>query len=737
MDELSSPVREIPVNQLSFTDAFLRAVQLMATTAGDPPPAEEAHPDVPVGAEGGDEAMDVDFDNLDIFHDFPGNQLWWLFRPDPFLTGRRDCLQLRVTATTSMREIENQIVQVWPDLRPGSPNWTILYANNLAFDSLHPPMHQDGSAFVVKAIVDEPPGPAQHSVVLLSMRTWNSRTGHVGSSSMHAFVLDTQSEIHEIFDSIDFHQRCDSSPCPIEHNGDIIFPWDHHHPLRVFDGDFLNIHAVTHLDEVFAMTADQTGQGVPAIAELPGYFQQRVVRQMQGQYEADELIMITCTAQQALTSWARSIFRFTHMISLEKPLLAAFVPESDSVVFMRFTAPQPLDVYQLYYSIVTYMLDGDEQNWQFVPIFHADSAFLDPQAQYVGIRQEDRHVLYDPEVLCLIEIRLASENPGTSRYQEVEYHSRFLPSDLDIPTLYQTANVDALCAQEDCLCWVNGQVALPHGSVHLPDGSFIQIFIGDDTSSNTSNKGRSDCLMIDNMETETVADATRSSARSLQPPNMSEASTTTRPSRPLLGGLIMVLIRPRFRMILLLCGICLFLNVERFGEALHPGPMMWLGTTNPSGLRGKEETYFSLPEGLWGIAETHLTQLNQRDAHASLKRLANTHQRALQFYHGAPVAPRSARSTTGTWSGVSFAADMPCLPIQIPWPNSEFSLGRIQMAQVWYGPFQMTGANLYGWPQSPTWPRALEATEQHAHTPHTRIGALPNWTTLHYGGLQL
>ena len=562
-DDFSSPVREIPVNHFSFTDAFLHAVQLMATTAGDPgQPAAGAHPHVPAGGVDNDEAMDLDFDNLDIFQDFPGDQLWWLLRPDPLLTGRQNCLQLWVTAITSMREVENQIVQVWPDLQPGSPTWTILYANNLAFDTLLPPLHRHGSAFIVKATVDEPPGPAQHSVILLSLRTWNIRTGHVATSSLHAFVMDTQSEIHEIFDSIDFHQRCDGSPCPIEHNGAIIHPWHHHHPLRLFDGDFLNIHAVTHLGDVITVTSDQTGQGIPSLDELPEQFQQRVVMQMQERAEADELVLLACTAQQALTSWARGIYAFTHMISVQKSILAAFVPESDSVVFMRFAAPRPLDVYELYYSIVTYMLDGDQQNWQFVPIIHAHSAFLDPQAQYVGIRQKDRHVIYDVEVLCLIEVRLASENQGTGRYQEVEYHSRFLPSDLDIPALYQNVNLDAICQQEDCLCWVNGQVVLSHARLHLPDGSFIQIFIGDDTRSNSSDQDMRECQVLDNFAPTLTEDETFPTFTIEAYPDSSEASHRWKSPRLLCGG-ILVWISLRHRLLLLAISLYLYMNVLR------------------------------------------------------------------------------------------------------------------------------------------------------------------------------
>ena len=152
--------------------------------------------------------------------------------------------------------------------------------------------------------------------------------------------------------------------------------------------------------------------------------------------------------------------------------------------------------------------------------------------------------------------------------------------------------------------------------------------------------------------------------------------------------------------------------VHRIGEAKHPGPQFWLGTTNPSGLKDKLETYHELPSGLWGVSETHATLLNQRDNILKLRRLNHFYQRHLQILHGAPVTPRTATSSTGTWSGVAAISDLICRNVGIHWPNSEFSLGRVQLLQAWYGPFTLTGANCYGWPHSPTWPKAAEATEE-------------------------
>ena len=248
----------------------------------------------------------------------------------------------------------------------------------------------------------------------------------------------------------------------------------------------------------------------------------------------------------------------------------------------------------------------------------------------------------------------------------------------------------------------------------LQEGSFIQIFVGEDGSgSNDSQIQDADsCLghSTENMAEQPLFEQYHSASTRF---GVSDHASRAYTARCWFGwmSLLCTLFAKRATLTFVLVAYLLLIGVERVGEAQHPGPAIWIGTTNPSGLRGKEETYFTLPQGLWGVAETHLTSLNQRDATGVIHRLGRSYNRGLQIHHGHPVAPRSARSTTGTWAGVSMISDLPCRPLHIPWPHSEPSLGRVQLLQSWCGPFQMTGANLYGWPQSPTWPRAKEATE--------------------------
>ena len=59
----------------------------------------------------------------------------------------------------------------------------------------------------------------------------------------------------------------------------------------------------------------------------------------------------------------------------------------------------------------------------------------------------------------------------------------------------------------------------------------------------------------------------------------------------------------------------------RVGEASHPGPdeVAWFGTSNPSGLRGKESLLAELGCGVWCLSETQLSAENQRSVGKTLR----------------------------------------------------------------------------------------------------------------------
>ena len=155
---------------------------------------------------------------------------------------------------------------------------------------------------------------------------------------------------------------------------------------------------------------------------------------------------------------------------------------------------------------------------------------------------------------------------------------------------------------------------------------------------------------------------------------------------------------------------------RRIGEASHPGPeqdtsTVWLGTTNPSGLRNKEWLYGTLPYGVWNVSETHLSEVGQRSARQQVGKINREHGRNLHLLCGAATPLRARSAEAGNWTGVAVISDLVPRPISIFWPQQEYDHCRVQLYQVWHGPMPITGANLYLWPSGPTWPRAKEASK--------------------------
>ena len=404
--------------------------------------------------------------------------------------------------------------------------------------------------------------------------------------------------------------------------------------------------------------------------------------------EPDEVIMMACKFQQSLTSWARDIYSFTNMHEVDNAQLAIFLPESDDVVFLRFLWRCRLDVFRLYYDITQYMLDDEEQDWSFVHIKHAASSHLDAQAQHLGIRLASHVSLFEQDALCLIEVRIHQDARGTSAFSEAEFKSRFLPLQLDEPNFYAMIHLDDLCAIEECVLTVDGQYVSHGERIHVEEGSFLQVFVGDDEPSEAEPS--STICVLD--EQAGVRQVFASHIASDQP-SLEHSDDFVR-GMEIEAGFSHT--RQRLTRIWNTLAILWYLwghrfhvhafhqQVLRLGEAEHPGPDLWIGTSNPSGLRGKEESYFELPVGIWGISENHLTHLNQRDADSTARRLSHEYDRHLHLVHGAPVGPRTASSQAGTWAGVSTITDLPCRSLSIPWPNSEHALGRVQMLQLWF-----------------------------------------------------
>ena len=108
----------------------------------------------------------------------------------------------------------------------------------------------------------------------------------------------------------------------------------------------------------------------------------------------------------------------------------------------------------------------------------------------------------------------------------------------------------------------------------------------------------------------------------------------------------------------------------RVGEASNPGPtLLRVGTTNPTGIRGKEQHVIDHGPGIWHFSETQLSHVTQQSSRATLQclgRRANRHVRTVRIHTGAPAPLRPGSTWAGAWSGVLTMSDFPSMSLGLP-----------------------------------------------------------------------
>ena len=154
-------------------------------------------------------------------------------------------------------------------------------------------------------------------------------------------------------------------------------------------------------------------------------------------------------------------------------------------------------------------------------------------------------------------------------------------------------------------------------------------------------------------------------------------------------------------------------GVSRIGEASNPGPTdtLWLGTTNPSGFRGKESLALDWGPGLWHLSETQLSASSFAASRASLRSQGQAQHRNIRVLAGAPAPLRSGSSWAGSWTGVLTFGDFPAKPLALTWTPGAFETGRVQATQHFVAGHQIITTNVYGYCQGPTYPDAKARTE--------------------------
>ena len=152
-------------------------------------------------------------------------------------------------------------------------------------------------------------------------------------------------------------------------------------------------------------------------------------------------------------------------------------------------------------------------------------------------------------------------------------------------------------------------------------------------------------------------------------------------------------------------------HLRLLGEAANPGPLR-ISTSNPSGLRTKEELLLSLGAGIHQVSETHLSTATQLSTGRRLRQLAQAEHRQVRPLFGHPADLRRGSNWAGTWTGVATISDFPCESLQLRLPAELWHSGRIQFSLHHVGAQSIILASIYGFPRGPTWPAAQELTSQ-------------------------
>ena len=153
------------------------------------------------------------------------------------------------------------------------------------------------------------------------------------------------------------------------------------------------------------------------------------------------------------------------------------------------------------------------------------------------------------------------------------------------------------------------------------------------------------------------------------------------------------------------CGFC------RIGEASNPGPdVLWVSSSNPSGLRGKEALCSELQPGIHCFAETQLSGVTLPAARRGLQAAARAQHRCVRVLTGADAPLRSNSLWAGSWTGVLQASDFPSRVLQLNWPPDLYATGRVLCAQHYVAGHTVTVQTVYGYPMGPTWPDARQRT---------------------------
>ena len=709
---------------------ILAAIEFHQTPAagiGQIPPHGDA-------MQGHDEQMQVG-QELDALLSHPGDRRFIFYRPDPHATLRVQEASYTARAATSLEEVRQFLYRMWPDL-PGT-QWELHTVDPSWSTSPLAPL--DTVPILVWAQNDLLANDGTSTIALVEHQRWDLATGLL-KSSLVPLSLWQFSEIPNWIRHIGLEPLCQGSPCAVRQNGR---PIGWRRLLRIRDANYMLLYTIENSAQIRRIISPPMSTAAITINAIPPWFgaEVRNVAQIQWPDAVDLVVSAAKAFQVSLSLLARAIYSLTGISKLIKTYLAVATPHAGPVHFHRFQHQASRDPFGLYFDLLDADLITSTTAWSIVP-FHDSIALARMSAlpEHAGIFTHLARPLRE-SVLAFIEILWYQ---SIQRSPAIHHQVRWLPqtwTGLSLPkTLVPIDNI------EQCHLRVNGRPTPLTSIQRLRDGAFVHFTCHLWSQENATNK---ETLTTQDEATGSQPQQDVKRAR-LAESGTSSFTTTTYTGAPVgldlaittfwwLAMLCWTSIRFWVRQIslqawslpsrryqkpwaqsflslgiiaALLITPALGLHLPRIGEAKNPGPEMWFGSTNPSGVRGKEFTYDWLPVGIWGVSESQLTMMGQRQVRQALRRPGATTTKSYSTLFGHPVEPRARSIEAGTWSGVMMLGAGTFRPVNIQWPGGEFELGRAQLAEAWVGPFSVMIANVYGWAKSPTWPRAHAMTSQ-------------------------
>lgn len=145
----------------------------------------------------------------------------------------------------------------------------------------------------------------------------------------------------------------------------------------------------------------------------------------------------------------------------------------------------------------------------------------------------------------------------------------------------------------------------------------------------------------------------------------------------------------------------------RVGEATNPGPPVSIGTFNSCGVIGKCDLLADLPDGVYGISETHVSSRGM----PKLQHELHCHVPGARIIHGPPLVSTSLGSYGGRATGVAAFSRRPVRAMTSEWDSSLWSTGRIQAVAAYLAPLWIKMGICYGYATDPYRVETMAATD--------------------------